>query len=62
MTKNIKEITKHGQDTMDFNCDGCNNTISIDTLDVLLAEDNLHCPICGAGPNHLFLKEDDNEH
>lgn len=56
--KDIKEITKHGQDAMLFDCDECNNTVSIDTFDVLLAEGNLHCPICGAGPHHLFIQEE----
>lgn len=57
----IKEITRHGQDAMLFNCDQCNHTVSIDTLDVLVAEDHLHCPVCGAGPQHLFLIENDDK-
>lgn len=57
----IKEITQHGQDVMLFNCDKCNHTVSIDTLDVLTAEDHLHCPVCGAGHQHLFLIENDDK-
>ena len=57
----IKEITQHGQDAMLFNCDKCNHTVSIDTLDVLEAEDHLHCPVCGASSEHLTLKEFSDE-
>jgi len=53
----IKKITKHGQDSMLFDCDNCNNTVNIDFFDLLKAEDNPHCPICGAGDNHLTLVE-----
>lgn len=58
----VKRITKHEQDAMLFDCDKCNHTVSIDTLDVLVAEDNLHCPVCGASSEHLTLKEFSNEH
>ena len=34
----MKEITKHGQDTMTFHCNNCNHDVSIDTYDVLAAE------------------------
>lgn len=57
----IKGITQHGQDAMLFNCDKCNHTVSIDTLDVLVAEDNLHCLVCGASSEHLTLKELSND-
>lgn len=57
-----KEITKHEQDVVLFDCDKCNHTVSIDTLDVLVAEDNLHCPVCGASYEHLTLNEFSNEH
>lgn len=50
-----------GQDHMNFICDQCHHTASIDTLDVLIAEDNLHCPICGASSEHLTLKEHKND-
>lgn len=53
----IKKITKHGQDSMLFDCDNCNNTVNIDFFDLLKAEDNPHCPICGADDNHLTLVE-----
>ena len=61
MNKDIKEITQPGQDAMLFNCDKCNHTVSIDTLDVLTAEDHLHCPVCGASLEYLTLKEFSNE-
>lgn len=57
----IKEITDHGQDHMDFICNQCHNIASIDTFDVLAAEDHLHCPVCGASSEHLTLKEFNNE-
>lgn len=54
----VKQITNHGQDEMIFHCDGCGNDVAIDTLDVLIAEDNLHCPVCGADSNQLWVKND----
>ena len=44
---NCKRLTGHGQDEMMFHCDSCGVNVSIDTYDVLTAEDNLHCPNCG---------------
>lgn len=55
----IKKITDHCQDSMLFDCDNCGNTINIDTYDLLKAEDNVHCLICGAGGDHLTLVEED---
>lgn len=54
----VKQITNHGQDEMIFHCDGCGNDVAIDTLDVLIAEDNLHCPVCGADSNQWWVKND----
>ena len=51
----IKRITKHGQDEMIFHCDSCENTVAIDTFDVLKAEGDLHCPVCGAESDNLEL-------
>lgn len=31
----VKGITKYEQDAMIFDCDKCNHTVSIDTLDIL---------------------------
>lgn len=31
----IKKITKHGQDSMLFDCDNCNNTVNIDFFDLV---------------------------
>lgn len=53
-----KEITQHGQDEMIFHCDECGNDVAIDTLDVLTAEDHLHCPVCGAESDKLWVKND----
>ncbi|MDQ4432107.1 hypothetical protein [Lactobacillus crispatus] len=52
---NCKRLTGHGQDKMMFHCDSCGVNISIDTYDVLTAEDNLHCPLCGASAGHLSV-------
>ena len=63
MTK-IKKITKHGQDTMPFLCDSCNNHVQIDTYDVLTAAEGtgLHCPICGAESEYLEVEPISKEH
>ena len=56
-----KQITDHGQDTMYFECDQCERTVCLDSYDVLESEGNLHCPVCGAGPDHLTFKEFEQE-
>ena len=50
-----KRLTGHGQDEMMFHCDSCGENVSIDTYDVLTAEDNLHCPLRGASAGHLAV-------
>lgn len=62
--KQIKEITDHGQDVMYFECDQCEqceHTVCLDAYDVLESEGNLHCPVCGAGPDHLIIRSLNNE-
>ena len=55
----IKQITKHGQEQMIFHCDSCGKDVGIDTFDVLNAEGDLHCPLCGA--DTVSLNEAQNE-
>lgn len=40
-----------------FHCDNCEGDSLLDTYDVLIliAEDDLHCPLCGASAEHLFV-------
>lgn len=52
-----KQITKHGQETMMFECDQCDHEVAIDAYDMFVAEFNVFCPVCGAGPDHLTFKE-----
>lgn len=52
-----KQITKHGQEIMMFKCDQCSHEIAIDAYDMFIAEFNVFCPVCGAGPDHLTYKE-----
>ena len=54
---NCKRLTGHGQDEMLFHCDNCEGDSLLDTYDVLIlaAEDDLHCPLCGASAEHLFV-------
>ena len=54
----IKQITKHGQEQMIFQCDSCGKDVGIDTFHALNAEGDLHCPFCGADTESLNLKED----
>ncbi|EFJ69847.1 hypothetical protein HMPREF0514_10291 [Lactobacillus paragasseri JV-V03] len=54
----VQQITSHGQDEMIFHCNGCGNDVAIDTFDLLIAEDNLHCPVCGTRNDQLDLLED----
>ena len=55
----IKQITKHGQEQMIFHCDSCGKDVGIDTFNVLNAEGDLHCPLCGA--DTVSLNEAQNE-
>lgn len=57
MTK-IRQITKHGQEQLLFTCSNCKNTVAIDTYDLLQAEENIHCPVCGADGSHLDIIEE----
>ena len=52
---NCKRLTGQEQYEMMLQCDSCGETVSIDTYDVLTAEDNLHCPLCGASAGHLAV-------
>lgn len=52
----IKKITGHGQDSMLFYCEKCGNTVSIDTFDLLNAEETVFCPVCGASGKYLNHK------
>ena len=46
-----------------FHCDNCEGDSLLDTYDVLTAEDDLHCPLCGANADHLTVRnsEDNND-
>lgn len=52
---NYKRLTGRGQGEMLFHCDNCEGDSLLDTYDVLIAEDDLHCPLCGASAEHLFV-------
>ena len=38
-----------------FHCDNCEGDSLLDTYDVLTAEDDLHCPLCGANADYLTV-------
>ena len=44
---------------MIFHCDSCGKDVGIDTFDVLNAEGDLYCPLCGA--DTVSLNEAQNE-
>lgn len=56
---NCKRLTGHGQDEMLFHCDDCEGDSLLDTYDVLTAEDDLHCPLCGANADHLTVANEE---
>ena len=60
-----KRLTGYGQDEMLFHCDNCEGDSLLNTYDVLVltAEDDLHCPLCGANADHLTVRnsEDNND-
>lgn len=50
-------LPKLGNSGVDFECDQCGNEVRIDLRYMFLSELSPHCPICGAGPDHLTYKE-----
>lgn len=62
---NCKRLTGRGQGEMLFHFDNCEGDSLLDTYDVLvlIAEDDLHCPLCGANADHLTVRnsEDNND-
>ena len=63
MSKFTQETRKKFS-TIPFYCDNCNNHVMINRYDVLIAgfKSKLHCPICGAGSEHLEVEPINKEH